>query len=140
MLCESKDGTRLCSWLFRTCSITYGRPLIPSPPVPYDRRFDELKRTPMLVLDDLGTESATPWAKEKLFQLLNFRYTALLPTVITSSIAEDKLEPWLRTRISDANHCHVLTIETTSYRGSADQVESRQLKRPQKPSGGKIPY
>ena len=112
----------------------------PQSPVPYDRRFDELKRTPMLVLDDLGTESATPWAKEKLFQLLNFRYTALLPTVITSSIAEDKLEPWLRTRISDANHCHVLTIETASYRGSADQKESRQLKRPQNLSGGKIPY
>lgn len=112
----------------------------PQSPVPYDRRFDELKRTPMLVLDDLGTESATPWAKEKLFQLLNFRYTALLPTVITSSIAEDKLEPWLRTRINDAIHCQVLTIETASYRGSADQMESRQLKQPQKPSGGKIPY
>ena len=112
----------------------------PQSPVPYDRRFDELKRTPMLVLDDLGTESATPWAKEKLFQLLNFRYTALLPTVITSSIAEDKLEPWLRTRINDAIHCQVLTIETTSYRGSADQMETRQLKRPQKPSSGEIPY
>ena len=112
----------------------------PQSPVPYDRRFDELKRTPMLVLDDLGTESATPWAKEKLFQLLNFRYTALLPTVITSSIAEDRLEPWLRTRINDAIHCQVLTIETTSYRGSADQVEGRQLKQPQKPSSGEIPY
>ena len=48
----------------------------PQSPVPYDRRFDELKRTPMLVLDDLGTESATSWAKEKLFQLLNYRHTA----------------------------------------------------------------
>ena len=111
----------------------------PQSPVPYDRRFDELKRTPMLVLDDLGTESATPWAREKLFQLLNFRYTALLPTVITSSIAEDKLEPWLRTRINDAIHCQVLTIKTTNFRGSADQVETRQLKQSQKPSSGKYP-
>ena len=51
----------------------------------YDRRFDEVKRAPLLVLDDLGTESATPWAREKLFQLLSYRYNALLPTVITSS-------------------------------------------------------
>ncbi len=112
----------------------------PQSPVPYDRRFDELKRTPLLVLDDLGTESATPWAREKLFQLLNFRYTALLPTVITSSIREDRLEPWLRTRINDAIHCQVLNLGTTSYRGSADQMEARQLRRPQKPSGGEIPY
>ncbi|MDE0143105.1 MAG: ATP-binding protein [Caldilineaceae bacterium] len=112
----------------------------PQSPIPYDRRFDELKRTPMLVLDDLGTESATPWAREKLFQLLNFRYTAQLPTVITSSVSEDRLEPWLRTRISDAIHCQVLTIETTSYRGSADQMAARQLRRPQKPSSGDIPY
>ena len=65
----------------------------PQSPVSYDRRFDELKRTRLLVLDDLGTESATPWAKEKLFQLLNYRYTAMLPTIITTSIALDKLEP-----------------------------------------------
>ncbi|MYC94178.1 MAG: AAA family ATPase [Caldilineaceae bacterium SB0661_bin_32] len=112
----------------------------PQSPVPYDRRFDELKRTPMLVLDDLGTESATPWAKEKLFQLLNYRYTAQKTTVITSRVPEDRLEPWLRTRINDAIHCQVLTLETTSYRGSADQVEARQLKQPQKPSSGEIPY
>lgn len=112
----------------------------PQSPIPYDRRFDELKRTPMLVLDDLGTESATPWAREKLFQLLNFRYTAQLPTVITSSISEDRLEPWLRTRINDANHCQVLTIDTTSFRGSADQMAARQLRRPRKPSGGDIPF
>ncbi|MGL4650093.1 MAG: ATP-binding protein, partial [Caldilineaceae bacterium] len=59
----------------------------------YDRRFDEIRRVPMLVLDDLGTESATPWAREKLFQLLNFRYTAMLPTVITTSQELDKVDP-----------------------------------------------
>ena len=93
----------------------------PQSPVSYDRRFDELKRTRLLVLDDLGTESATPWAKEKLFQLLNYRYTAMLPTIITTSVAQDRLEPWLRTRISDTARCQVWTIKASSYRGSADQ-------------------
>ena len=101
----------------------------PQSPVPYDRRFDELKRTPLLVLDDLGTESATPWAKEKLFQILNYRYTSKKPTVITSSFAEKRLEPWLRTRIQDADLCQVWTIEAASYRGSADQTSSLQQKR-----------
>ena len=104
----------------------------PQSPVPYDRRFDELRRTPMLVLDDLGTESATPWAKEKLFQLLNYRHTALLPTVITTSIAEKRLEPWLHTRIHDAAHCQLWEIKVASYRGSLDQTATL---RPQRPAG-----
>jgi DNA replication protein DnaC len=112
----------------------------PQSPVPYDRRFDELKRTPMLVLDALGMESATDWAKEKLFQLLDFRYTRLLPTVIASSIPENKLDPWLRTRINDALRCQVLTIEATSYHGSADQVDAHQLKPQRKPSSGEISF
>ena len=112
----------------------------PQSPVPYDRRFDELKRTPMLVLDDLGTESATPWAKEKLFQLLNYRYTALLPTVLTTSLAKDRLEPWLRTRISDAFRCQVITIEASNFGGGADQTDSQQLRRPQGRPSGKIQY
>ena len=106
----------------------------PQSPVSYDRRFDELKRTRLLVLDDLGTESATPWAKEKLFQLLNYRYTAMLPTIITTSVAEDRLEPWLRTRIRDTARCQVWTIKASSYRGSADQEATRsapdQTRRP----------
>ncbi len=97
----------------------------------HQRRFDELKRVPLLVLDNLGTESATPWAKEKLFQLLNYRHSALLPTVITTTIAEERLEPWLRTRIRDAELCRVWTIKAGDYRGSADQTSSNQPARSQ---------
>jgi DNA replication protein DnaC len=83
----------------------------------YDRRFDEIKRAPLLVLDDLGTESATPWAREKLFQLLNFRYNALLPTVITTSADPKQIEPWLRTRMLDVSRCRWLGITAPGYRG-----------------------
>ncbi len=87
----------------------------------YDRRFDEIKRAPLLVLDDLGTESATPWAREKLFQLLNFRYNALLPTVITTSADPKQIEPWLRTRMLDVSRCRWLGITVPGYRGSRSQ-------------------
>ena len=93
----------------------------PQSNIPYDRRFDEVKNTPLLVLDDLGTESATPWAKEKLFQLLNYRYSAVLPTVITTSASPEELEPWLRTRMFDVSHCQVWALEVPSYRGSKAQ-------------------
>jgi DNA replication protein DnaC len=100
----------------------------PQSNMPLDRRFDEVKRAPLLVLDDLGTESATPWAREKLFQLLNYRYTALLPTVITTSADPKQIEPWLRTRMMDVNRCQYLAIIAPGYRGSQGQQEQRARK------------
>ncbi|MDE0182827.1 MAG: ATP-binding protein [Caldilineaceae bacterium] len=88
----------------------------------YERRFDELKRVPLLVLDDLGSESATPWAKARLRQLLMSRFDdALKPTVITTSIKAKDLEPWLETRIRDTSRCRVVEIKAGSFQVSADQ-------------------
>lgn len=100
----------------------------PSSTTPYDRRFDEIKNTPLLILDNLGTESATPWAKEKLFQLLNYRYSALLPTVITTSAEPKKMEPWLRTRLFDTSRCQFRAIIAPEYRGNRSQT-ARQAPR-----------
>lgn len=83
----------------------------PQSVIPYDRRFDEVKKAPLLVLDDLGVESATPWAKEKLFQLLNYRYNAVLPTVITTAASLEEIEPWLRTRMVDTTRCTVCVFK-----------------------------
>ncbi|MEJ2148907.1 MAG: ATP-binding protein, partial [Chloroflexota bacterium] len=58
----------------------------------YDTRFEEVRNTPLLILDDLGIESPTPWAVEKLYQVLNHRYNANLPTVITTNHDLDDLE------------------------------------------------
>ncbi|MCH7580496.1 MAG: ATP-binding protein, partial [Chloroflexi bacterium] len=54
----------------------------PDAEVSYDQLFEQVRTAPVLVLDDLGTQSATPWAEEKLFQLINHRYNARLPTVV----------------------------------------------------------
>ena len=50
----------------------------------YDSMFDQVKNTPLLVLDDLCVQAGTPWAQEKLDQLLSHRFSHSLPTVITS--------------------------------------------------------
>lgn len=92
----------------------------PNSSTSYDMRFDQIKNAQLLILDDLGTESASSWAREKLFQLLNYRYTAMLPTVITTS-SIDEVEPRLLTRILDVNRCTVCRIRAQSYRGSKSQ-------------------
>ncbi len=89
----------------------------PNSPVSYDRRFDEIRTAQFLVLDDLGTESATPWAKEKLFQIVNYRYAARLPTVFTTTQSIDEIEPRLRSRMHDLRRCTIIADFAPSYRG-----------------------
>jgi DNA replication protein DnaC len=84
----------------------------------YDLRFDEIRNTPLLILDDLGIESPTPWAIEKLYQILNHRYNARLPTVITTNHSLDELEQRLRSRLYDRDIASVLPITAPDYRTS----------------------
>ncbi|HNT74925.1 MAG TPA: ATP-binding protein [Anaerolineae bacterium] len=89
----------------------------PQSPVTYDKRFDEVRHAPFLVLDDLGTESATPWAQEKLFQLFNHRYVSRLPTIVTTARPLDDLDPKLRARLLDVTRCTIFGILAPAYRG-----------------------
>ncbi len=89
----------------------------PNSPETYDELFDRLKNTPLLILDDLGAESATPWAQEKLFQLLNYRYLRRLPTVITTNRPLTALEARLRSRLMDVDLVEHHRILATDYRG-----------------------
>jgi DNA replication protein DnaC len=94
----------------------------PTARVPYDHRFDEVRNAPLLVLDDLGTESATPWAREKLFQILNQRYVTGSPTVITTSVALAELPERLRTRMQDKTRCKVVALVAPAYHASNRQM------------------
>lgn len=90
----------------------------PSSRVGYDKRFEEVRAVPLLVLDDLGTETATPWAQEKLFQLLNHRYVAQLPTVMTTSRGLSEIHPRLRARMLDRRRCVVFELLAPPYHGA----------------------
>ena len=95
----------------------------------YDKRFDEIKAAPLLILDDLGTESATAWAREKLYQLFNYRYNAHLPTVITTATPIDEIDPRLATRMLDGSRCTFFVLEVPSYRGGIKPKRTRTSKR-----------
>jgi DNA replication protein DnaC len=90
----------------------------PNSNVAFDRRFDEIRTAPLLVLDDLGTQSMTPWVKEKLYQLFNYRYNAELPTVITTSDSLDEMDPRIRSRLLDGKLCAIYVVDVPSYHGN----------------------
>ncbi|GCE32115.1 hypothetical protein KDA_75990 [Dictyobacter alpinus] len=78
---------------------TYG----PESDVTYDALFMQLRDAEVLVLDDLGTQRSSPWADEKVFQLINYRYNFGWPTVITiNKKAWTYLDERIRSRLQDA--------------------------------------
>lgn len=99
----------------------------PNSSASYDKRFNEIKTTPLLVLDDLGTESATPWAREKLHQLLNYRYNARLATLITTPYGPDELEridERLTTRLRDTRLSRIVKLTVPAYIGDRQKTTS----------------
>jgi DNA replication protein DnaC len=91
----------------------------PSSGTSYDELFNRVKSAPILILDDLGTQSATPWAREKLYQIFNERYNARLPTVITMSGNLEDLDARIRSRMLDTRLCMIYEILAPSYRGGS---------------------
>jgi DNA replication protein DnaC len=101
----------------------------PQSPISYDKRFEEVRAAALLVLDDLGTQSATPWAKEKLFQIINYRYNARLPTVITTADEIENIDPRLRARFLDVSRCTLFAIIAPAYHGGAARKQRRSRQR-----------
>jgi len=79
--------------------------------IPYDEFFDQVRNTPLLILDDMGAQTSTPWAKEKLDQLLNHRFNSELPTVIVAITPIEQLEDRIRTRLTDPKMCRIYAVE-----------------------------
>ncbi len=87
----------------------------------YGQQFEHMRNVQVLVLDDLGTESGTQWAQEKLYQLIDHRYNHKLPTIITTNVALTELEPRIASRLLDRSLSTVITINVPDYR-QGDQL------------------
>lgn len=91
----------------------------PTSDIAYSELFEQVKSTPILVLDGLGSHSTTPWAEEKLGQIINHRYNAALPTVVTSAASLDELDPYVSTRLRSPGLSRVVEIEPERERSDA---------------------
>jgi DNA replication protein DnaC len=98
----------------------------PQSDVDYDDLFEAVRASPLLILDDLGTQSNTPWAQEKLFQLINARYNERRPTVITTNVPPEHLDERLRMRLTDPSLSRVLPL-VPSASPSLDRLGSMDL-------------
>lgn len=88
----------------------------PTSPVQYDDLFDAVRTTPLLVLDDLGTEHPSSWAQEKLYQIFNHRYNEQLPTVVTTNRRLEMLDERIASRLSDRALSTIIDLWETRAR------------------------
>ena len=87
-----------------------------SPETTFEARFEEIRNADLLVMDDFGTQNATAWAQEKLFQIINYRYINKLPTVITTNLILDEIESRIRSRLQDSDFVQYIHIIAPDYR------------------------
>jgi DNA replication protein DnaC len=95
----------------------------------YESRFDAVRSTDLLILDDLGTENTTPWAREKLFQIVNHRYMERLPTVFTTNVDLDALDGRVRSRICDRDLSTLIFFDADDYRMRGVLTPRRRARR-----------
>jgi DNA replication protein DnaC len=100
----------------------------PGSGVAYDERFEQIRDAGLLVLDDLGTENTTPWAREKLYQIFNHRYNERAPTVVTSNQDLKNIDERIASRLLDTRLTKEILIDAEDFRrrGRPDYVRSRR--------------
>jgi len=69
----------------------------------------------LIVFDDLGAENQTDWAAEQLYRVLDARYDAKAPTIITTNQPAPRLDP----RILDRYQAGLVTCVGKSRRRDA---------------------
>ena len=83
-----------------------------------DEWMAAVQNADFLVLDDLGSERATDWVRERIFVVVNHRYREALPTIFTSNIGPKDLAEQLgeRTASRIIAMCDWISLEGDDYR------------------------
>lgn len=83
--------------------------------------IDSLNRFELLVIDDLAAERDTSYMNEQIFQIIDARYRAGLPMIITTNLTADELKSPAdisKQRIYNRilERCHPIKVEGTNRR------------------------
>jgi len=108
----------LAAWEVTTAADLYAA-LRPRHGVDSETEFERYATTPLLMIDDVGAFKRTEWTVEVDYRLVNYRYNAELPTLVTTNL------PAGRTPTMPPQ---VLTL--------ADVLEDRVLSRLSEMAGG----
>ncbi|MHB9146817.1 MAG: ATP-binding protein [Symbiobacteriia bacterium] len=79
---------------------------------------DHAVKTELLLFDDLGTGNMTPFAQDVVYQVVDGRYQANKPLLVTSNLGDTQLKQQLGDRIVDRlfEMTKLVKVDGTSYR------------------------
>lgn len=104
-------------------------------PVSYYELMEQLGAIDVVILDDLGTQNATPWAREKIYQIISNREARSLPTIITTNQPITTLEPRVASRLY--THLYggeIIEIDAPDYRMRKAKPRQSRARKPDRPS------
>jgi DNA replication protein DnaC len=84
-----------------------------------DEVDQQMRRVPLLVLDDYGAHKGTEFSEERLFALIDYRYREQKPTVITSNVGLIEMADRVRSRLTDTAVCQIVNFQGPDMRPGA---------------------
>lgn len=83
--------------------------------------MERVKSVPLLILDDFGAEKGSDWVSERLFEIIDHRYSEVLPTVLTTNATPEELKKQVGDRTFDRikEMCAMIGVTGQSYRKTA---------------------
>ena len=96
-----------------------------------------LNNAELLIIDDLGTEQSTDWAKTKIYKIIDSRYRSKLPIIITTNFTTEQLEEKYEKRTVDRiiEICTPVSDNSKSIRMEQAKINTKmvaEISSPQK--------
>lgn len=89
----------------------------------FDSQMEFLMTVSLLVLDDLGAQSSTPWAVEKLETIIDYRYINGLPLVVTCNMPVDDFSFRIASRLRRFEAGKIIVIDAQEFRTRSKDVQ-----------------
>ena len=84
--------------------------------------LNELKKTKLLIIDDLGKEKTSDWVNEIFYSIINYRYENYLPVIVTSNLTLKELAE----KMGEATVSRLLgTSKVIRFEGNDYRIENR---------------
>ena len=96
--------------------------------------IDSFNRYPLMIIDDLGIERNSEFAREQVFSVIDSRYRSQLPIIVTTNLSLKKLkhpEDMARARIYDRvlERCMPIRVNDQNIRELNKEANLERMKR-----------
>ena len=81
-------------------------------------------------MDELGSHNTSPWAEEKLRQVIGHRFNAELPTIFTINGGLNNIDEQILSRLQSNNISEIYSLKTDNQENQFDlgYIEPKLLK------------